>query len=47
MQRAMAKFRIFSPGESGRVKFAELCEWAAGHPTMASKGQVNYHNPEY
>jgi len=47
MQRAMAKFAIFGPGESGRVKFAELYEWAAGHPAMALKGQVNYHDPEY
>jgi len=47
MQRAMAEFGSFGPGESGGVKFAELCEWAAGHPAMAPKGQVNYHDPEY
>ena len=47
MQRAMAEFRIFGPEESGWVKFAELCEWAAGYPAMAPEGQVNYHNLEY
>ena len=47
MQCAMAEFGIFGPGESGRVRFAELCKWAAGHPAIAPKGHVNYHDPEY
>ena len=42
MQRAMAEFRIFGPVEAGKVKFAEFREWAAGHPSMAARGQVNY-----
>ena len=47
MQRAMAEFGIFGPGEAGKVKFAEFCEWAAGHPSMARGDQVNYNDHTY
>ena len=47
MQRAMAEFGIFGPGEAAKVKFAEFCEWAAGHPSMAPRGQVNYNDQTY
>ncbi|KAF8429989.1 hypothetical protein BGX38DRAFT_1146911 [Terfezia claveryi] len=47
MQHAMSDFGIFGPGESGRMRFAELCEWGAAHLAMAPKGQINYHQQDY
>ena len=43
----MAECGIFGPEEAGKVKFAEFCEWAAGHPSMAPRGQVNYNDQTY
>ena len=47
MQRAMAEFGLFGYGEAGTVKFAEFCEWAAGHPSIAPTGHVNYNDKTY
>ena len=40
----MAEFGLVGPVEAGIVKFAEFCEWAAGHPSIAPRGQVNYND---
>jgi len=43
MQRAMAEFSVYGPGETGRDRFAWFCEWVAAHPAMAPQRQINYH----
>ena len=43
----MAEFGIYAPVEAGKVNFAEFCEWAARHPSMAPRGQVNYNDQTY
>ena len=42
MQRAMAEFSVYGPGEKGRGRFARFCEWGAAHPVMALRRQINY-----
>jgi len=39
----MADFRDFEPREAGKF----LSELVSGHPTIAPRGQFNYHNATY
>jgi len=34
----------YRPEESGTTKWDSFCEWAAGHPTIATHGQLEYQN---
>jgi len=43
IQRAIAGFSVYGPGETGHDRFARFCEWGARHPAMAPRGQINYH----
>jgi len=43
MQRAMAEFSVYGPGETGRDRFAHFCEWGAAHLAMALGRQIHYH----
>ena len=33
----------FGPEEAGISRWDSFCEWAAGQPTMAPRGQLTYH----
>ena len=43
VHRGIQNWTCFGAGEAGTTKWAEFCEWAAGQPTMAPRGQLNYH----
>jgi len=43
MQRAIAEFSVYGPGETGRDRFARFGEWGAAHLAMAPRGKINFH----
>jgi len=44
MKRAIGKFSVYGPGETGRDRFARFYEWGAAQPATAPLGQINYHD---
>ena len=43
----MAEFSIFGHVKASKVKFAEFCEWAAVHPSIDPRGQVDPNDHKY
>ncbi|RPB19145.1 hypothetical protein L211DRAFT_853486 [Terfezia boudieri ATCC MYA-4762] len=44
VHREIQNFNYYGPEEAGSNKWEFFCEWAAGQPTMASRGQLAYQN---
>ena len=42
IHRAIQNWDCYGAGEAGTNKWSEFCEWAAGQPSMAPRGQLTY-----
>jgi hypothetical protein len=43
VHRGVQNWDCFGPEEAGTSRWDAFCEWAAGQPTMAPRGQLTYH----
>ncbi|RPB26622.1 hypothetical protein L211DRAFT_847248 [Terfezia boudieri ATCC MYA-4762] len=42
VHRGVQNWGCYGAGEAGIIRWGDFCEWAAGQPTMAPRGQVQY-----
>ncbi|RPB19146.1 hypothetical protein L211DRAFT_853487 [Terfezia boudieri ATCC MYA-4762] len=42
VHRGVQNWACYGAGEVSLIRWGEFCEWAAGQPTMAPRGQVQY-----